>query len=891
MSLQQLIDTFKFRSSENKPHTHTYFGSYISKLSVPESERDTFYNAYIKYLQTTPIEVLQSTGYNCLTEKSQSTNFMFADIDLKMEAFESKKVDKDSVYELMNDVVTMFREVVNRPMVTAFRMIYKCHIYFPDTRVTAAEAKRLCRVVSGRLRDKYPWLIDYKLVDDSVYTSGLRMIGSHKGSMDKTGQERAKHFSFFGESLPYKYFYTLGQLDAENHTINERWPFSMEQLSEATIIAMAPGTVVESEIMDVDGGEMSGGSGGSGGSGSRVRPNGGSTEPVTDLAPEISTAISEYIPAALGPHNIKYGIVKTKRHEEYGSIDVTLECQSCPFAERIHTRTRERGTPALYVRITAFDVTLNCWKCTEQHLPLPPVGAVLETHFRGSCPDYTLKHSLYTQTNESIAEYIFSVVKLEYAATPSGGEGFRWYYYDWAIHRWVEYERILFAIMSEDGPVQQGYKAYLQKLTKTDATADAVKKTTEKLVALQRQLQTTAFVRSGLIPILARKLDYYWSRSSGGAGGVIHFDAKLDTNAKLMGFQNGVWDFQAEEFRAGKPSDFISLSCHNKYIPYDEHEESIRNGLEGFMAKMFVKKEHRDFLLQEVASCLNGTPNKNRFFLMTGGGANGKSTLIRMLNLAMGDYAGEVAITLFTHGRPAANQATPELVQIKGKRVVCCSEPNAKDSLNLGTIKWLTGGDRITARQLYQNNISFYMQATFFCLTNDIPPINASQQDFGTWRRIKPVCFNSKFTENPDPTKETEFMTDDGINDKLELWKDAFIAMLVRIHLEGTTMEMPFEFKQLLQQLQNKNDHYGRFIEEYITKLDPQGPIKDKKFVFNTFSKWLETLRVSKTISYDIFEKHMIDLLGPLITRGSDCGWAIEMKSLAVFGFDYKQTF
>ncbi|KAJ3235399.1 hypothetical protein HDU78_005250 [Chytriomyces hyalinus] len=114
--------------------------------------------------------------------------------------------------------------------------------------------------------------------------------------------------------------------------------------------------------------------------------------------------------------------------------------------------------------------------------------------------------------------------------------------------------------------------------------------------------------------------------------------------------------------------------------------------------------------MQELACCLNSSNGRNRFYILT----------------------GEVNITLFTQQRPSANCATPELAQIRGKRIVTCSEPNARDSLNLGTIKWLTGGDRVTARNLYENNMSFYLSAAFFMLANEIPEIKASLEDFGT---------------------------------------------------------------------------------------------------------------------------------------------------------------
>ncbi|RKO88627.1 hypothetical protein BDK51DRAFT_46517 [Blyttiomyces helicus] len=141
------------------------------------------------------------------------------------------------------------------------------------------------------------------------------------------------------------------------------------------------------------------------------------------------------------------------------------------------------------------------------------------------------------------------------------------------------------------------------------------------------------------------------------------------------------------------------MSTNVAYVPYDEHDLKTRSALEKFIAVIFPRKDHMNYLMQEIALSLNGTPAKQRFFIMTVACTNGKSFLIGLLNLALGDYSGEVTITQFTKPRPAANLLAPELIDIKGKGFVSCSEPNARDSLNLGTMKWLSGGDRITAAQ------------------------------------------------------------------------------------------------------------------------------------------------------------------------------------------------
>ncbi|KAJ3237973.1 hypothetical protein HDU81_008581 [Chytriomyces hyalinus] len=338
----------------------------------------------------------------------------------------------------------------------------------------------------------------------------------------------------------------------------------------------------------------------------------------------------------------------------------------------------------------------------------------------------------------------------------------------------MQRERALLTIMSEDGPVQESYRQYIREIELRHGEHDEnVEKTKELWVKLESKLQSTSFVRSGLFPIVACKLDLHWTCQDSG-GEPLSFADRLDTNEKLIGCANGVYNLETGEFRTGEPGDLISLSTHVDYIPYPEHPQEIREGLEAFIAKIFVNPVHRAYFMQELASCLNSSNSRNRFYILTGAG--------------------------LTENRPF-QLCQARAAQIRGKRIVTCSEPNARDSLNLGTIKWLTGGDRVTARNLYENNMSFYLNAAFFMLANEIPEIKAPLEDFGTWRRIKPAPFQSSFKEQVDPNNPLEFQTDENMNDKLSAWRNAFFALLIQTY--------PFsDFRDVFNE-------YNVFLETY----------------------------------------------------------------------------
>ncbi len=956
-SIQTLANLVaKHSYSQGRDHTHTYFGTGgTKKLSIPEPERELFYRAYQRYVETTDKTLLDGRGHNSITEKSMSVNFMFADLDLKLAYFEEQKLTLVSGVQLIRDIIDAFYQVVGEALdirdlaypITAFRLFYKCHIYFPGVAVSQDLGKQICQDVERRLSDKYPWLAEEKVIDSSVYKSGLRILGSHKGRMGKSGgsvQEAHNHQAFFGDSIPYSHYYRIGQL-RDDGTVVFQNELTLEDLQETSIICPANTRALS---MSSRYAASCKGKGVARKATARktsrkcvgrsvpivLVPSGSSTQAQPDADSENESqfdddplprqretgpdednsedendnesdaddstnraaaqddldqgAIERYLRNAFdllrpGGINLTPTIHSIKRYENTGAVCAILAPQPCPFLNRPHRRTDEREVPAVFAVLTPLECHIKCHKCDSERIQLAPPDQSLATVLRFN-PDRLILESLREPCHENVSELIFQLVKDQFAATPmSDGGNFVWHFYDSKLNRWIRREQIIAAISNRHGPVNTAYRTYVQK-AKTDGSLDAagVKRLMKRWGKLRFNLGTTGFIRGGLLPLLARKLDYYWTHEKAAAPGSFDgFMSKLDGNPQVLGFNNGVWDFSQGIFRPGCPSDFISMSTHVDYVPYDDIPAETRAGLEAFLRKIFPSEECLMYTLKEIASALNGTPLKQRFFIMTGAGANGKSTLVRLLNLALGDYAGEVNITLFTHTRPSADRPTPEIIQIKGKRFVSCSEPNAGDPLYLGTVKWVTGGDRIVGRALHENNQSFYLQATFFCLTNDIPPINATPDDFGAWRRIKPICFTSRFVENPDPNNAHQKQSDPRINEHLECWKSAFVSLLVKLYLESQdepNLFVPAEFTALWQQLQNRNDVFRRFVDALIIRNEEE--FTATSALWETFTDWKRNMQIRKNVPFDHFEKHMEQILGPQAEHMGRSGWRVEPRAM-----------
>jgi P4 family phage/plasmid primase-like protien len=257
----------------------------------------------------------------------------------------------------------------------------------------------------------------------------------------------------------------------------------------------------------------------------------------------------------------------------------------------------------------------------------------------------------------------------------------------------------------------------------------------------------------------------------------------LDTNPYLICFNNGVFDFKEKVFRDGHPEDYISMSTNINYIKIvPEIHQPIVDEINDFMNKLFPIPDLCRYMWDHLASCLIGTCLNQTFNIYIGIGQNGKSVLINLMEKVLGDYKGDVPLTLVTEKRGKVGGLAPEIVQLKGKRFAVMQEPSKGDKINEGIMKQLTSGkDPIQGRAPYMpQTISFIPQFNLVVTANVLMKIESN--DHGTWRRIRAVPFLSLFTENPvtdDPEKPYQFPIDKNIDEKFDSWKEVFASLLV----------------------------------------------------------------------------------------------------------------
>ena len=322
---------------------------------------------------------------------------------------------------------------------------------------------------------------------------------------------------------------------------------------------------------------------------------------------------------------------------------------------------------------------------------------------------------------------------------------------------------------------------------------------------------------------------------------------KFDTDTSLLGFDNGVYDLKNNEFREGRPEDYITMSTRVSMpvkpeqmpISLDNMLESFHNidvnafpemrnykrfydDMNDFIDKIVPIPSVKNYTLRFLSKCLSGENRDEGFYIWTGTGGNGKSKLIDLMSMCMGDYSCNLPIALLTQKRKASGAASPEMAVTRGKRLAVMQEPDVNETLNVGQMKEITGNDKITARGLYKEPFEFTPQFKLICMCNDLPHIPSN--DDGTWRRLEVVDFIARFVDYETEVDEDKhrYLKDKGIKNKIPMWVIPFLAIILPHWREYDQhgIDIPDEVKAKTNEYRNNNDLVGQWIEQNCIEAD-----------------------------------------------------------------------
>ena len=225
---------------------------------------------------------------------------------------------------------------------------------------------------------------------------------------------------------------------------------------------------------------------------------------------------------------------------------------------------------------------------------------------------------------------------------------------------------------------------------------------------------------------------------------------EFDKNPDLFSFNNKCFDLRTSMEHIPCKHDYILMRTGDDYIqPTDEQMDKIKELVELVLPDPEVRKCYMSIL----RSGMRGQ-TLEKFTMANGCGRNGKTFLHELFMKFMGKYAIKGNVCIITQKMKSG--PNPELANLNKIRFVLWAEPEENQSIQISTMKDLTGGDTITAKQCHSNKTEQINHGTHVMELNERVGFDG-KLNLAVVERMLDVEFPSFFTYDPIQYNDPEF--------------------------------------------------------------------------------------------------------------------------------------
>ena len=333
---------------------------------------------------------------------------------------------------------------------------------------------------------------------------------------------------------------------------------------------------------------------------------------------------------------------------------------------------------------------------------------------------------------------------------------------------------------------------------------------------------------------------------------------KFDRNPDLLTVDNGTVDLSTGRLYPHAREDMLTTLTQIKYDP-----QATCPRWEQFLYEIFNGDlELISFVQRAVGYSMTGHTREHAFFILFGGGRNGKGRFIKQLMALLGDAARTTRFQTFTISREAEGGNTPALAALAGGRLVSAGEPDEGVRLSESVIKMLTGEDEITVCRKHEHPFSYIPLYKIWLHTNHKPAIRGT--DEGIWSRPRLIPFNVTFKTEKEAAAAK--VSEGGIRKdpdrkldaKLNAERSGILAWAVRgamewyMHGLGSSVTV----ERATESYRAESDKLGPFLEECV-RSDP-GKFTTNDKICEAYSSWCRRNLVDYEMSGQTLSKQLV---------------------------------
>jgi putative DNA primase/helicase len=327
----------------------------------------------------------------------------------------------------------------------------------------------------------------------------------------------------------------------------------------------------------------------------------------------------------------------------------------------------------------------------------------------------------------------------------------------------------------------------------------------------------------------------------------------FDSNTLLVGCKNGVLDLRTGEFRPGRQDDYITKATPTEFKGLDEPaplwEQSLSEMLDG-------DEEVIDYVGRLSGYGLSGLNTERVFPVFIGRAQNGKGTIAEVIGHVLGPLVAPIRSEMLLSQPFGKNSSgsSPDIMALKGLRIAIASEVDENTSFSAAQVKLLTGGDALSARNLYDKyQTHFRPTHLLILLANDKP--RAPGGDAAFWHRMHLVEFPFSFVK--DPKEPYEKKANSKLAEQLKAEAPGILAWMARYFLryQEIGLSPPEKVRRATNEYRRDEDLLGSFIEDRCV-VDPSLS-ESSSALYTEFSDWWREHVGKNPRSQKWFGKHM----------------------------------
>ena len=425
-------------------------------------------------------------------------------------------------------------------------------------------------------------------------------------------------------------------------------------------------------------------------------------------------------------------------------------------------------------------------------------------------------------------------------------------WFRWNGHFWQE-DTIDQVYSTIDEVVNQYSKEYdrqswIRKKAVLQHNADDAKKAAD----LQKELLKRMFELQGL----RRKKDILYLAARNDNSLAISGD-EWDRNLFLLGCRNGVINLKTGEFCNGRPEDYIRTVAPTEWKGINEPAPTW----EKFLNDIFEDNTDLVAYIQRFFGyAISGSVRDHVIAVFWGAkGRNGKGTLFETLRYVLGELITPIDVEMLTgdYRNRSSAAPSPDIMSLRGRRLVWASEAEEGHQFAVGKIKLLTGADTLTGRPPFgKSNITFSPTHKIALLTNNTPKLTSLDSAF--LERLHLIPLKLSFIDNPVDTS-FQRKCDPKLPEKLKNESAGILAWLVRGFLEWQDkgLKPPKLVLDTIEQYKKDEDIIGLFLSDY-TREDPNGSVR-AQLLYNNYKFWCENCG-HKYVSLKKFGERMTEI-------------------------------